>query len=131
VRLTAYREFFCKNFLGRRLGLSIWLDRTKIADIANGNMTLAVISIVVMLLKGVDKIGIKEVSVRKTKRPVIIATINLKNNSIIEFAFFINVRPIVYFTICTDMKFPIIVSNLDHLSRTFGTSHYPYIQISA
>ena len=42
-----------------------------IADIANGNMTLAVISIAITLLRGPDAIGIKDVSVRKTKRPVI------------------------------------------------------------
>jgi hypothetical protein len=43
-----------------------------IADIANGNMTPAVIIIAVIFPKGPDTIGIKEVSVRKTKRPVII-----------------------------------------------------------
>jgi hypothetical protein len=42
-----------------------------IADIANGNMTPAVKTIAITFPKGPVTMGIKEVRVRKTKRPVI------------------------------------------------------------
>jgi hypothetical protein len=57
------------------------------ADIPNGIMTPAVISISMTFPKGPVTKGIKEVSVRNTKRPVITPPVNLKDGGVLQFAY--------------------------------------------